>query len=90
MISQVLELVSSPKAAFDTIATLLRPGGRAFVNCPVKLLAPDHIRVWSGYEEIDEVAANSGLVKEESDRILASSQASYDDGYSYVACFRKP
>lgn len=91
VISQVLELVSSPSGAIDHLAGSLRPGGILFVNCPTKMLAPDHIRVWSGFEEIDGLLTASGLVKLESDRITPAADKAPDEaGYSYVAFARKP
>lgn len=91
VISQVLELVSSPQIAVGNLAKALRPGGFLFVNCPTKMLAPDHIRVWSGFDEVDDLLTQAGLVKRDSARVTPNAGDAPDrHGYSYVAYAQKP
>ena len=90
VISQVLELVSSPSGAIHHLADSLRPGGFLFLNCPTKLIAPDHIRVWSGHEEIDGHLTAAGLSIVARDLVFPDASKPLEkQGYSYVAIARK-
>ena len=90
VISQVLELVSSPAGAIRHLADSLRPDGLLFVNCPTRLIAPDHIRVWSGHEEIDGHIAAAGLTVVAREFIAPDATLPVEkQGYSYVGIARK-
>ena len=61
VLSEVLEHVEEPDRALATIAGLLAPQGRAFINVPVNSPAPDHIMLYRSPEEVFEAVARSGL-----------------------------
>lgn len=84
-LSQVLELVASPAAAIAHLAALLAPGGLLFINAPVEMRAPDHLRVWQHGDELDALLVEAGL------DIVARHRVHVDplgqdekQGYSYV------
>ena len=89
-ISQVLELVSSPQAAIAHLAEALAPGGVLFVNAPVEIRAPDHIRAWHDGAEIDALLAGAGLKTIASHKVHVDRVARDDrHGYSYVSLARR-
>lgn len=91
LISQVLELVSSPQAAMAHLAARLCPGGRIFVNCPVRMLAPDHLRIWADGAEVEDLVRGAGLTLEVSRRIAADPSGNEDaGGYSQVIIASAP
>ena len=90
-ISQVLELVSSPRAAINHLASKLAPGGVLFLNAPVEMRAPDHLRVWADGAELDALLVEAGLAvigsyKEHADRFNIEKPR---QGYSYIALAHK-
>lgn len=90
VISQVLELVSEPGKAVQQLADSLRPGGLLFVNCPTQLVAPDHIRLWADYHEVDALMTAAGLKVVDRDLVAPDATLPVEkQGYSYVAIARK-
>lgn len=89
-ISQVLELVSSPAAAINHLATVLADNGLLFVNAPVEMRAPDHIRVWHDHSEVDALLTDAGLGIEAHYKVHVD-QLKHDDaqGYSYLVLARR-
>lgn len=89
-ISQVLELVSSPAAAVAHLATVLADNGLLFVNAPVEMRAPDHIRVWHDHSEVDALLETAGLSIEARYKVHVD-QVKHDDaqGYSYLVLARR-
>ena len=61
VLGQVLEVVPSPEAAMRSLAELVRPGGRLFLNCPIEAAAPDHVRRWTHSDQIDHLLKESGF-----------------------------
>jgi SAM-dependent methyltransferase len=91
VLSQVLELVASPEKALDNLAARLAPGGLIFINTPVRLLAPDHIRVWNSDQEILDLIDASGLDLVLSERIhVDRMRTDESQGFSLVTIARKP
>lgn len=89
-ISQVLELVSSPVAAIAHLAAALTDDGLLFVNAPVEMRAPDHIRVWHDGAEVDALLTDAGLRLEASYKVHVD-QLNHDErqGYSYLVLARR-
>ena len=91
LISQVLELVESPQSAIENLAIQLAPQGQIFVNCPVQMLAPDHIRDWRSGADIVSLVEAAGLTVEFEAKVHAdASEKSENLGYSHVLIARKP
>ena len=91
VISQVLELVDSPQTVIDGLAARLAPDGVLFVNCPVQMLAPDHIRVWESGAEIAALVKAAGLQIDFEAKVHADALKQSDAmGYSHVLIARKP
>lgn len=90
VISQVLELVSSPGDAVAHLGASLRPGGLLFINAPTRLVAPDHIRQWKDYREVDALVTVAGMDVVARDLVTPEQDQSTDThGYSYVVIARK-
>jgi 2-polyprenyl-3-methyl-5-hydroxy-6-metoxy-1,4-benzoquinol methylase len=90
VISQVLELVSSPGDAVAHLAASLRANGLLFVNAPTRLVAPDHIRQWRDHVEVDALLTASGLDIVARDLVTPDAHLPVESqGYSYVAIARK-
>lgn len=90
VISQVLEVVSDPKAALANIHAALRDNGILFVNAPVNFAAPDHIRRWHNSEQIDEILLDVGFEIHERQHFLPSTIGdATGKGYSYVVVCAK-
>jgi 2-polyprenyl-3-methyl-5-hydroxy-6-metoxy-1,4-benzoquinol methylase len=90
-VSQVLELVSSPESAIRELGGMLKPGGRLFVNAPVRMIAPDHLRVWQDGSEVDTLLRSAGLAVEDSAKAPAAGVGgSLEQGYSYLVVGRRP
>ncbi len=89
-ISQVLELVSSPAAAIAHLVDVLDRDGLLFVNAPVEMRAPDHIRVWHDSAEVDALLTSAGLEVEARYKAHVD-QVNHDDrqGYSYLVLARR-
>lgn len=90
--SQVLEIVSSPKAALMTIAANLAQDGLLFLNVPLNASAPDHIRRWSSEAEVDALLAAAGLVPTERRRVSETADADLANTalpYAYLVFARR-
>lgn len=89
-ISQVLELVSSPAAAIAHLAGALAANGLLFVNAPIEMRAPDHIRVWHDGAEVNALLTGAGLQMEASYKVHVD-QVNHDSrhGYSYLVLARR-
>lgn len=59
--SEVLEHLEDPKGALAAIRTLIRPGGRLFLNVPINSPAPDHIFLLRSPEETFELVEGQGF-----------------------------
>ncbi|WP_454813787.1 class I SAM-dependent methyltransferase [Labrys neptuniae] len=59
--SEVLEHLEDPAGALKSIASLLAPGGRTFINAPVNSPAPDHLSLFRSPEEIVRIVEEAGL-----------------------------
>lgn len=59
--SEVLEHLEDPNGALAAIRTLIRPGGRLFLNVPVNSPAPDHIYLLRSPEEAFELVEGQGF-----------------------------
>jgi 2-polyprenyl-3-methyl-5-hydroxy-6-metoxy-1,4-benzoquinol methylase len=49
--SEVLEHLEEPERALDSIMSILRPGGRVYINVPINSPAPDHLFLMRSPEE---------------------------------------
>lgn len=89
-IAQVLELVESPARAVATLAACLNPSGLLFVNCPIGMLAPDHIRIWQSGDDVAALLTDAGLTIEFAARVPADTANGTDEmGYSQIFIARK-
>ena len=61
VMSQVIETVSDPAQTMRNIASLLTPGGKVFLNIPVRAAAPDHIRWWADEDAPLALVKDAGL-----------------------------
>lgn len=59
--SEVLEHLEDPKAALAAIRSLIRPGGRLFLNVPINSPAPDHIFLLRSPEEAFDLVESQGF-----------------------------
>jgi len=59
--SEVLEHLEQPADALDAIATIMRPGGRLFINVPINSPAPDHIFLLRSPEEAISLVKSRGF-----------------------------
>lgn len=89
VISQVLEIVQDPQLALDNIAACLKPGGRLFVNAPIRAVAPDHIRRWESGDDITKILEKAGFDLSGLWRFaVRGSEISDADGFSLVVIAR--
>lgn len=59
--SEVLEHLENPEGALAAIHTLIKPGGRLFLNVPINSPAPDHIFLLRSPEETFELVTGQGF-----------------------------
>jgi 2-polyprenyl-3-methyl-5-hydroxy-6-metoxy-1,4-benzoquinol methylase len=59
--SEVLEHLEDPKGALIKLRSLLKPGGRLFVNVPINSPAPDHLYLLRGPEEAIAAVSEAGF-----------------------------
>lgn len=59
--SEVLEHLEDPKGALAKLFSILKPGGRLFVNVPINSPAPDHLYLVSTTDEAVNVVKNAGF-----------------------------
>lgn len=59
--SEVLEHLEDPKGAIAKLFSILKPGGRLFVNVPINSPAPDHLFLLRTPEEAVDFIANAGF-----------------------------
>lgn len=59
--SEVLEHLEDPKGALAAIRTVIKPGGRLFLNVPINSPAPDHIFLLRSPEETFELVEGQGF-----------------------------
>ncbi len=60
VMSELLEHLEDPESALRSVARLLRPGGRLYVNVPVNAPAIDHIYLLRSPEAAQELLESSG------------------------------
>ena len=63
--SEVLEHTEDPESGLRHILSILKPGGRAFINVPVNSPAPDHLFLWRSTDEVRSLFTEIGFVIEE-------------------------
>ena len=61
VLSEVLEHMEEPARALQEVRSLLRPGGRAYINVPVNSPAPDHFFLFRSPEEVLALLESQGL-----------------------------
>lgn len=59
--SEVLEHLEDPRGALAAIRTLVKPGGRLFLNVPINSPAPDHIFLLRSPEETFDLVRGQGF-----------------------------
>jgi 2-polyprenyl-3-methyl-5-hydroxy-6-metoxy-1,4-benzoquinol methylase len=59
--SEVLEHLENPKGALIKLRSLLKPGGRLYVNVPINSPAPDHLYLLRSPEEAIAAVTESGF-----------------------------
>lgn len=64
--SEVLEHLDDPRGALQAIRSLLRPGGRVYINVPINSPAPDHVFLLRSPEEALNFVEQQGFEIEQS------------------------
>ena len=64
--SEVLEHMEEPARALRHLRTVLKPGGRLFVNVPINSPAPDHLYLLRSPEEAVAAVESAGFVVDDS------------------------
>ena len=59
--SEVLEHLEEPEAALEKLGSLLKPGGRLYINVPINSPAPDHLFLLRSPEEVRALIERCGL-----------------------------
>ncbi len=59
--SEVLEHLEDPQGALRAIRSLIRPGGKLFLNVPINSPAPDHIFLLRSPDETFDLVRNQGF-----------------------------
>jgi 2-polyprenyl-3-methyl-5-hydroxy-6-metoxy-1,4-benzoquinol methylase len=59
--SEVLEHLEDPKGALANLLSILKPGGRLFVNVPINSPAPDHLLLLTTPEEAVDLIKDAGF-----------------------------